>query len=97
MGMTFTLFDSDGYRLQITGFKLGGTFFAPRMIIDGQVIDPKGNGIEIKGIEVTMDQVKALFAFFMTPDNTDLRDAAKQAAQDSFTNSIKGIMQAARG
>ena len=95
--MTLTLFDTDGYKLQITGFRFGGSLFSPNLILDGRMIDPKGNGMLIEGVHVSLNQIKALLAFFQTPDDADLREEAKKAAQKSFTDSITGIMGAAKG
>jgi hypothetical protein len=67
------------------------------MILDGQMVDPGGNGLLVENIVVGINEIKALFAFFQAPDNADLKEKAKKAAQESFTNSIKGIMETAKG
>lgn len=92
----FTIFDDEGYKLQVTDVKFSGSFFSPRVLIDGQMIDPFGNGISVEGIELTIDKVKAILAFFARPDDANVADEAKRAAGEAFTGSIKGLMMAAR-
>ncbi len=93
----FTIFDDDGYKLQVTDVKFTGSLFSPRVLIDGQMIDPFGNGMSVEGIELTIDKIKAILAFFAAPDNANASAEAKRAAGEAFTGSIKGLMAAARG
>lgn len=93
----FTIFDDEGYKLHVTDVKFAGSFFSPRVLIAGQMIDPFGNGISVEGIELTIDKIKAILAFFAAPDNANAAAEAKRAAGEAFTGSIKGLMLAARG
>ena len=92
----FTIFDDEGYRLEVTDISFGGSLLSPRVLIAGRMIDPFGNGIMVEGIELTIDRVKAILAFFAAPDDASVATEAKKAAGEAFTGSVKGLMLAAR-
>lgn len=90
----FKIFDEDGYSLHVTDYH--GQLFPPKLFLTGVLKDPKGNGIEISGLEVGINELQAILAFFQMPDDANLAKEAKQAARDGFTNAVKGTMLSAR-